>query len=28
MTGSVERPGTYELLENENIKELIGMAAG
>lgn len=23
LTGAVERPGTYELLENENIKELI-----
>lgn len=26
--GSVERPGTYELLENENLKELIEVYAG
>lgn len=28
ITGSVERPGTYELLENENIKELIEIYGG
>jgi len=28
ITGSVERPGTYELLENENLKELIEIYGG
>ena len=28
ITGAVERPGTYELLENENLKELIEIYGG